>query len=150
MDRARLEREGDLILEAEAMYEEKRKEEEEERKAKEIWKKIEDRQRLEREGDEMMEVIKQHERVEEEMKEERIEKAVKEFRDFAVGGWYRGEEGMQRIEEEGTEERMEREVAQGVVNACRRRLSRNGGGRGMQRCGWGKKAAANEEEDEME
>ena len=133
-DRARLEREGDLILEAEAKYEGKRKEveeerkakeiwkkyegkrkeEEEERKAKEIWKKIEDRQRLERKGDEMMEVIKRHEQVEEEMKEERIEKAVKEFRDFAVGGWHQGEEEMQRIEEEGTEERMEREVAQGV------------------------------------
>ena len=108
--RVRLEREGDLILEAEAKYERKRKEVEEERKAKEIWKKIEDRQRLEREGDEMMEVIKRHERVEEESKEE----PVKEFRDFAVGGWHQGEEEMQRIEEEGTEERMEREVAQGV------------------------------------
>ena len=65
-DRARLEREGDLILEAEAKYEGKRREAEEERRAKEIWKKIEDGQRLEREGDEMMEAIKRHERAEEE------------------------------------------------------------------------------------
>ena len=64
-DRARLEREGDLILEAEARHEEKRREVEEERRAKEIWKKVEDRQRLEREGDEMV-AIRQHERLEEE------------------------------------------------------------------------------------
>ena len=57
-DRARLEREGDLILEAEARYEEKRREVEEERKARDVWNKIEDRQRLEREGDEMVEVIR--------------------------------------------------------------------------------------------
>ena len=59
-DRARLEREGDLILEAEARHEEKRREAEEERSAKEIWKKVEDRQRLEREGDEMVEASGQH------------------------------------------------------------------------------------------
>ena len=47
-DRARLEREGDLIMEAEGRHEEKRREVEEERRAKEIWKKVEDRQRLER------------------------------------------------------------------------------------------------------
>ena len=90
-DRARLEREGDLILEAEARYEGKRREVEEERKARQIWKKIEDRRRLQREGDEMLGAIKRHERVEEEKKEERIEKAVMELMEATVEGWHQGE-----------------------------------------------------------
>ena len=106
-DRASLEREGDLILEAEAQYEGKRREAEEERRAKEIWKEIEDRQRLEREGDEMMEAIKRHERVEEEKKEERVKKVVEELGEFVEGG----EKETQRIGGEGIEERMEKEEA---------------------------------------
>ena len=81
-----------MILEAEALYEGKRREVEEERRAKEIGKKIEDRPRLEREGDEMMEAIKRHELVEEEKKEERIEKAVMELMEATVEGWRQGEE----------------------------------------------------------
>ena len=65
---------------------------EEERKAREVWKKIEDRQRLEREGDEMVEAIKRHERVEEEKKEERIEKAVTELMEATVECSHQGEE----------------------------------------------------------
>ena len=84
-DRARLEREGDLILEAEAECEGKKREAEEERKAKEIWKNIKDRQRLEREGDEMMEAIKRHERIEEEKKEEWVKKVVEELGEFVEG-----------------------------------------------------------------
>ena len=112
-DRARLEREGDLILEAEARHEGKRREVEEERKAKEIWNKIEDRQRLEREGDEMMEAIERHE---EEKKEERIEKAVKELMEYTGEGWHQGEKEIQRTEDKKTEELMERAVAQ-IVEA---------------------------------
>ena len=98
-DRARLEREGDRIVEAEARHEEKRRELEEEKRAKEIWKKVEDRQRLEREGDEIVEAIRQHERreekiqrAEEEEKEKRIEKAVAEIVEVSVECWHKMEE----------------------------------------------------------
>ena len=64
----------------------------EERKAREVWKKIEDRQRLEREGDEMVEAITRHERVEEEKKEERVDKAVTEVMESTVECWHQGEE----------------------------------------------------------
>ena len=98
-DRARLEREGDRIMEAEARHEEKRRELEEEKRAKEIWKKWEDRQRLEREGDEIVEAIGQHERREEEIqraeeeeKVKRIEKAVAEIVEVSVECWHKMEE----------------------------------------------------------
>ena len=77
-DRARLEREGDLILEAEARHEEKRKEVEEERRVEEIWEKVEDRQRLEREGDDMVEAIRRHGMMKEE--NQRVEEEKKEER----------------------------------------------------------------------